>query len=158
MTKKPAREKYSANWLFYSAKTEYCYPSAPITYHATPDSFSNWRHCSKRSLSSLMVSARNIWMRIWRKLGIPLKMGEAAKWRRVWRMARSSLRGSSSPRSFLICVRFIWSCSFKISILSSSVNTPLPTGEGLGERLYLISRNIQGRPKVALPIITASTP
>lgn len=33
-----------------------------------------------------------------------------------------------------------------------------PYGGGAGERLSLISRNIQGRPKVALPIITASTP
>ena len=61
---------------------------------------------SRMPKSSLTVSARSMRMRVSRKLGIPLKMGLAAKWRRTCNMPRYS-----SMRFPLVST-----CSLKISI------------------------------------------
>ena len=78
--------------------------------------------------------------------GIPLKMGEAARWRRVCRMPRYSSMRSTLMRNI----------SSSTSILSSMVS-PLPVfASPLSPRL--ISSKIHGQPKVARPTITPSTP
>jgi len=41
------------------------------------------RTCSSISNNWLTVSARSMAMRVWRKLGMPLNKGEAARWRRT---------------------------------------------------------------------------
>ena len=110
--------------------------------------------CSRRSVRqwlrisvrSATVSARSMAIRVCRKSGIPLKMGEAARWRRVCRMPRYSSMRSTLMRSI----------SSSTSILSSMVS-PLPVFVSpLSPRL--ISSKIHGQPKVARPTITPSTP
>ena len=97
-------------------------------------SFSITRVSSMILVRSATVSALSMAILVWRKSGMPLNKGLAAKWRLVCRIPRFS-----SSRSTLI-----WSCSRRVSIFSSSVS-------GVGEKS-------QGQPNVARPIITASTP
>ena len=95
---------------------------------------SSLRQLSRMPVSSSFFSARSILIRVSRKLGMPLKTGVAARWRRVCSMPRYS-----SMRSMLML-----SCCSSTSIFSSRVSS---------RRL-----KIHGQPKVARPIMTPSTP
>ena len=89
---------------------------------------------SRIPISSGIVSARSILILVWRKSGIPLNIGVAARCRRVCRMPRFSSIRSTLMRNN----------SSRMSIFSSSVSCSC--------------EKIHGAPNVARPIITASTP
>ena len=82
-------------------------------------------------------------MRVSRKLGMPLKRGEAARCRRLCSMPRYSPRRST----------LVSTCCLSTSSFQSWVNV-----SSFPSRWLRISLNIHGRPKVARPTMMASTP
>lgn len=66
------------------------------------------RHSFNISFSSSTVVALSMAILVWRKSGMPLKIGEAARWRRVWRMPLySSMRSTFDAKLLFQEVDFL---------------------------------------------------
>ena len=80
---------------FFIAQLAYILLLHSACYSERLSAWSSGRMLSSNSNNSSIFSVRSIWMRVCRKLGMPLNKGVAAKWRRTWRMPRySSMRST----------------------------------------------------------------